>query len=272
MSEEHSAAPSDPIPIHTTEVNQDRHPDLGSIRTVVLKDGPRARKIATYGAIVDRHTGALHHHALTIKTLRKKQGQWNTDSLHSISLTSEGDNEIQKLHDFLTTVRSEAAPDASSQFSIVDETLPVALRELTAENVRAVCNLKLKPGQERFVAPNALSLAEAHYYPNTWVRAVYAGDVPVGLVLLDDETEEPYYCIWRMMIGAEYQGRGYGRKAVELIADYVRTRPNAVELLTSYNQGEGNPAEFYRKLGFEETGQIDHGQPVMRLLLHHDSQ
>ncbi|MBW3623253.1 MAG: GNAT family N-acetyltransferase [Armatimonadetes bacterium] len=148
----------------------------------------------------------------------------------------------------------------------------VTLREVSGRNVRALCDLSLKPGQERFVAPNALSLAEAHYMPNTWVRAVYAGETPVGLVLLDDDPEEPYYSIWRMMIAADHQGKGYGRKAVAQIIEYVRGRPNATELLASYNQGEGNPAPFYRKLGFVETGEMDHGQPVMRFSLQGQSQ
>lgn len=151
---------------------------------------------------------------------------------------------------------------------VEDETLSVTLREVTADNVQTLCHLTLKPGQEEFVAPNAVSLAEAHYYPVVWVRAIYADETAVGLVLLINDAKQSYYCIWRLMIGAEYQGKGYGQKAVEQVIEYVKGCPNATELLMSYNPGEGNPAKFYRKLGFVETGEIDNGQILMRYLLN----
>jgi len=36
------------------------------------------------------------------------------------------------------------------------------LREVTAETVRDVCRLTVAPGQERFVTPNSVSIAEAY--------------------------------------------------------------------------------------------------------------
>lgn len=129
-----------PITIRSTTVDRQRHPDLDSIRSVVLREGPRSRKVATHGSIVDRHTGEFHHHALTIKTLRKLKGQWNNDPLHSISLSNEGEDEIQKLLDFLLTVRSGAIPNKSSEFVAVvapaegtsGEALQILIRDLAS--------------------------------------------------------------------------------------------------------------------------------------------
>jgi hypothetical protein len=39
----------------------------------------------------------------------------------------------------------------------------VILREVTAENVRSLCELKLADGQERYVAPARYTVAEAAY-------------------------------------------------------------------------------------------------------------
>ncbi|HEX5504418.1 MAG TPA: GNAT family N-acetyltransferase [Thermomicrobiales bacterium] len=141
----------------------------------------------------------------------------------------------------------------------------VSLREITAETVYAVCMLQLAPGQEEFVASNALSIAQAHFSDKLWFRAVYAGDTPVGFVMLHDDPARAQYFIWRLMIAAEHQGKGFGRRAVALLLDYVRARPGATELLVSYIPGEGGPAGFYRKLGFVDTGRTIGDEVVLRL-------
>ena len=143
----------------------------------------------------------------------------------------------------------------------------VSLREITADTVRELCRLRVAPGQEGFVAPVAESIAEAHFSPAAWFRAVYAGDVPVGFVMLAEEADSCRYHLWRLLIDAGHQGKGYGRRAVELVCDHVRARPGATELLTSWVPGETGPEGFYRKLGFELTGEIDDGEVVARLPL-----
>ncbi len=89
----------------------------------------------------------------------------------------------------------------------------------------------------------------------------------VGFIMLDDDAENREYYLWRLMIDAGHQGRGYGAQAVQRLVEYVRTRPGARELLTSYVPGEGSPEGFYRKLGFEPTGEVEDGEIVMRLRL-----
>jgi diamine N-acetyltransferase len=69
------------------------------------------------------------------------------------------------------------------------------------------------------------------------------------------------------MIAEDYQGKGYGFRAMELVINHVRSLPGARELLTSYIPGDGNPSPFYYKLGFEETGEIDDGEKVLKLML-----
>jgi diamine N-acetyltransferase len=62
----------------------------------------------------------------------------------------------------------------------------VTLREITKENLGSILRLKVAPDQEQFVASNAVSLAEAHFEPELpYFRAIYAGDVPVGFLMLE---------------------------------------------------------------------------------------
>ncbi|MCZ2114483.1 MAG: GNAT family N-acetyltransferase [Anaerolineae bacterium] len=143
----------------------------------------------------------------------------------------------------------------------------ISLREVTKENLSEVLTLKVKPDQQRFVASNAVSIAEAHFEEKAWYRAVYADETPIGFVMLYDDPKAGEYYLWRMMIDARYQGHHFGERALRLLIEYIRTRPGAVELLVSYVPIEGNPQPFYRRLGFVDTGELSNGENVMRLVL-----
>jgi diamine N-acetyltransferase len=145
---------------------------------------------------------------------------------------------------------------------------PVTLREITRTTLHDILKLKVSPDQEQNVAPNAVSIAEAHFYPElAWFRAIYAGETPVGFLMLADDPAAGSYFLWRLMIDTGYQGRGYGRRALELLCDHVRTRPGATALETSVHPGPSGPGLFYEKLGFAYTGEINEGELVMRRAL-----
>jgi SAM-dependent methyltransferase/RimJ/RimL family protein N-acetyltransferase len=143
----------------------------------------------------------------------------------------------------------------------------LSLREVDATNVRAVCDLKLAPGQRTYVAPSAYTIAESQFYPDAWVRAIYAGDEPVGVLAMDADTRTPRYMLVRLMIAAQHQDRGFGRAALERVVEHVRTLPEASELETSCVPGPAGPIGFYRAFGFEETGRVEHGETLLRLEL-----
>ena len=61
------------------------------------------------------------------------------------------------------------------------------------ETARAVCALEVGPEQHGYVAPNAVSIAQAHFEPKAWFRAVHADETPVGFVMLHQDPEESAY-------------------------------------------------------------------------------
>jgi diamine N-acetyltransferase len=128
--------------------------------------------------------------------------------------------------------------------------------------------MKVAESQEKMVANNAISIAQAHFEPCAWFRGIYANETPVGFIMLYDDPDEPVYFLWRLLVAEEYQGLGYGRKAIEQLMQYVKTRPSATELKVSHvKELPGNPGPFYEKLGFEYTGEEEGGELVMRLAL-----
>jgi diamine N-acetyltransferase len=155
--------------------------------------------------------------------------------------------------------------------------LRVSLRAVDDESRAALEALRVSEDQGRFVDGVRLSLEEAaSYEPRPWCRGIYADEVPVGFVMLaDDDPTCPWpYFLWRLLIDERYQGRGYGRAAVELVVDYVRSRPGAVELMTSvasYGDEEldrASPLGFYLRAGFERTGEVMDREIVLRRVLN----
>lgn len=151
--------------------------------------------------------------------------------------------------------------------------MDVTLREITKDTVGPVIKLPLGKGQERFVAPNAVSLAQALFSPEAWYRAVYLGDEPVGFVMLEDESlmhdppKRPRVMIWRLMIASTHQRSGIGGRVLDLVKAHVRAAGLYTELLVSYVPEEGSPAGFYAKHGFEPTGEMEDGEVVLRYRL-----
>lgn len=142
----------------------------------------------------------------------------------------------------------------------------VSLREVTKDNLDDILRLKVRPDQEKFVASNAVSLAQAHFEEKAWYRAIYANETPVGFLMLYDDPETSDYFLWRFMVDGRYQGMHFGERALAQLIEFVRALPGATELLVSYVPDPGSPEPFYTGLGFEPTGEVHDGENVMKLV------
>ena len=145
----------------------------------------------------------------------------------------------------------------------------VVLKEVTRHTLRAVCKLDAGDGAAQ-VAPNAVSIAEASFYDESWFRAIYDDDVLVGFLMLYDPTlarnpEEPDFFLWRLMIDKAHQRKGLGHAAVKLLIEHVRQRPDAKRLLVSHMSNAVALGSFYSSLGFSYTGMEEDGEKVMAL-------
>jgi diamine N-acetyltransferase len=153
----------------------------------------------------------------------------------------------------------------------------ISLRPVDTSNYRECLALSVAPEQERFVASNRQSLADAYVWRDAAEPyAIYAGDQMVGFAMLfplaEDVPRHPVpadatlrgYVLVRLMIDARFQGRGYGRDALAAIVETVRGRGLRTIRLTVIPQNE-EALEFYRRNGFAETGEIQDGEIVMEL-------
>jgi len=112
----------------------------------------------------------------------------------------------------------------------------INLKLVDESSFQAVLDLKISEADERarFVAPNVRSLADAWLYRengDVFPMAIHWNELVVGFLLLEIDKDEAEYFIWRIMIGQQYQGKGYGRKALEaLIKEAQMDRDNEVAM------------------------------------------
>jgi histidinol dehydrogenase len=150
---------------------------------------------------------------------------------------------------------------------------PVAfsVKPVDAGNVDEVLKLQVAAGQRGLVASVERSLAQVAYEPAGRAVAMYDGDVPVGMMLLydarqDKERPASQLYLWRILVDAQHQRRGYGRLAMSWLIDEAR-RMGVAEVGLSHVEREGHAGPFYEKLGFAYTGEVDGTELKMLLKL-----
>ena len=159
-------------------------------------------------------------------------------------------------------------------------TATVELRDIvTEDDVEAVMGLRRGPGQERYLGSMIShfedAIADAKACPRMWSVhdretgelvgfVMISDDIPQATLDADDDIVGPYF-LWRLLIDARHQGRGYARATIDAVADYVAAKENGRVLLTSCKAGDGSPQPFYLHYGFEKTGETKWGEDILRL-------
>ena len=153
----------------------------------------------------------------------------------------------------------------------------VRLVKVDTKNFDALIDLKPFESQENFVAPNIYSLAEAYANVSEGRYAqpfgIYDGETPVGFLMIgfdiadEDAEREKYpflnnnYLIWRFMIDRNHQNKGYGKAAMQLALDFIRTWPcgEAEYCWLSYEPENETARKLYRSFGFMEAEKMPEG-------------
>lgn len=157
------------------------------------------------------------------------------------------------------------------------------LEKVTGKNVWDILRLSVLDEQKSFVASNDISIIEAYTsitgngYADPF--GIYNDDIAVGFLMIgydtDDYWENPpriaknNYNLWRLMIDKDYQYKGYGKTAVKLALDFIRTTPcgKAEYCWLSYEPENTVAKEIYRSFGFTETGEMDEEEIIAVLKL-----
>lgn len=150
------------------------------------------------------------------------------------------------------------------------------LRPVTTKNWQSLIKLKVREDQAGFVASNLYSIAQAQFgdeYQGHWDLFPYGifddGEVPVGFLMYGYNFEHPTQqaFIQRLMVDEKFQGKGYGRFAMEKMIEMFRADERIKEVGISYAPENEGARKLYASMGFIETGEIFDGEAVAVLKL-----
>ncbi len=143
------------------------------------------------------------------------------------------------------------------------------LEKVNSKNIWDITLLSVGDHQKDFIPGNLASIAQAytavsdngHAFP----FGIYLGEEPVGFLMIGYDTDDHWddappvakgnYNFWRLMIDERYQGKGYGKEAMGLGLDFIRSFPcGSAELCwLSYQPGNSVGDKIYKSYGFEDT-------------------
>ena len=148
------------------------------------------------------------------------------------------------------------------------------LRPIDLTNLALVLALEPAPGQEAYVASNAVALAEAAYVPGQVAAAAWLDDGPVGLAVwgpyhVDDNYLAPpepgSTIIEHVMIAAPFQGRGLGRRLVELVSQRILADRSCRRAVLAVHETNTKARALYSAIGYRQFGTDRDGDPLMEL-------
>ena len=157
------------------------------------------------------------------------------------------------------------------------------LEQVNGKNVWDILKLTVEEDQKNYVANNDISIIEAY----TAITAngyafpfgIYENETPVGFLMIGFDIDDYWddapsiakgnYNLWRLMIDQAWQNRGYGKQAVQLALDFIKSMPcgKAEYCWLSYEPENEAARQLYQSFGFVETGEMDGDERIAVLRL-----
>ncbi len=140
----------------------------------------------------------------------------------------------------------------------------VSLCEITKQNFWDCIDLEVSEGQREYVTSNAVSLAQSGYQPECIPLGIFSDGEMVGFAMYCIDADDGEYWIYRMMIDSRFQGRGYGKKALELLAEIIRKDRSRHRIMLGVHKESLAAVALHSGFGFKFTGQVYGAEHIMQ--------
>ena len=157
------------------------------------------------------------------------------------------------------------------------------LERINGSNVWDILKLTVSESQKNYVAANDISIIEAYTAiagnGYAFPFGIYDDEKPVGFLMIGFDVDDYWtdapeiakgnYNLWRLMIDQAWQNRGYGKQAVQLALDFIKSMPcgKAEYCWLSYEPENEAARQLYQSFGFAETGEMDGDERIAVLRL-----
>lgn len=117
--------------------------------------------------------------------------------------------------------------------------------------------------QLEFIATNSVSLAQSKFQPKWMTKGIYDGDTMVGFTMYAHHQDEKEGYLCRFMIDHKYQGKGYGKVALNMLLDIFKNEFQAEKGKLSLVPENEVALRLYESVGFKRTGIMEDDEEVM---------
>ena len=155
------------------------------------------------------------------------------------------------------------------------------LKKINRNNVAEILKLEVFDNQKSFVAINNSSIIEAYIAltenNHVFTFGIYKDDTPIGFLMIGFDVNsvdegapsiaKGNYNIWRLIIDKKFQGKGFGKKAMNLALEFINTFPSgtAKYCWLSYESENDIVRQLYKSVGFVETDEKD-GEEIVAIM------
>lgn len=140
----------------------------------------------------------------------------------------------------------------------------VELRPVDTTNWEDCLKLKVAPEQTYFVTPVANSLVQATYDkdngPHLHPLVIYSTveNSIVGFLMYEDGQSpeirnKGIYFIWSLLVDSSQQGKGYGRAALQLLLERLRSFPDCSRVGVTFDAANTTAEKLYTSFGFTKV-------------------
>jgi diamine N-acetyltransferase len=142
----------------------------------------------------------------------------------------------------------------------------IELRPVTRDNVRALADLHVAPGQEPFVGANVYALAQTYVEPTWTPWGIYVDGNAVGFAVEERDQATGRTWIRRFMIADGFQGRGYGTAALTALVRMMVERYTCAHIFLDFVPGNNVAERLYARAGFVPTGEVGEDGEIVAML------
>lgn len=132
----------------------------------------------------------------------------------------------------------------------------IGLNKVTVDNIDELLTIEPKKMQKDYILDTKTSLAQAYVQKECKPRCIVKDKKTIGFLMFCVDRDDGEYWLYRFMIGEHFQRKGFGHKALHQLLIELKKDKNRNRLFLGVDEDNQGAIAFYKKWGFQPTGQI----------------